>query len=537
MHDAVAHSANVAYFGRKGALARAKEADVVYAAGRAAVRECEATPPGPELLAKMLAARELPMDSTSRIALYGCWERQQSWNAAEQMATLSEAAGGTPSGQSDNWIMTDVAMLTGLSEHTIGTRFTAMRRTSVGLPVTWEALHTGQITTTHHFVIDQALKDADPAIAQKVEAIVIPKAIEKDWKPSQLRDAAVYVLLQLDPDGCEERASRARRTRSNVSFRAQEDMLATLYATGDAATVKAMHEEVEQQTDALRRAGDVRTLGELRVAVMAALIFGHELAPIVSDEPVDVATPSDDAVAEDGQPGCVPDQARASGTPRRTRRRTGAPQTLVVMPLTTLLGGQEPAELVGYGPITPAMARRIAGDSVLRRLVCDPLSGRPKDLGRTSYRPSTEMREWIAVRDRTCLFPGCRRPAHNCQVDHEEEWDRGGETSCDNCGLLCQRHHNYKTQKAWDLTRDADDNCRWESPHGFVWSRLAATYDVEPDPEPVGDAERLDLDALAALDPYPDDIPTPEPPLPVTDDDIDHDEWNRLFDSRWPKAG
>jgi hypothetical protein len=434
--------------------------------------------------------------------------------------------------------MSDIALLTGLSEHTVGTRFTAMRRTSAALPATWEALHAGQITTTHHFVIDQALKDADVAIAREVEAIVIPKAIEKDWKPSQLGEAARYVLLKKDPVGCEERAKRARRHRSGVSFRAQEDMLASLCATGDAATVKAMHAEIEAQTDALHRAGDQRPLGELRVAVMAALIFGEDLVPLTGDQPVapapEAAGGADDDAASEGARAADP----ATTSKRRTRRRTGAPQTLVVMGLPTLLGGDEPADLVGYGPITPEMARRVAADSVLRRLVCDPLTGRPKDLGRTSYRPSPELRDWLIVRDRTCLFPGCRRPAHYCQVDHEEEWDTGGETSCDNCGMLCQRHHNYKTQKAWDLVRGADEDARWESPHGFVWTRLAATYDVEPDPDPASAEERrLDLDALSDADPYSDDIPDPEPPTPVTDDEIDHDEWNRFWGTGWPKAG
>jgi hypothetical protein len=499
VHDTEIHAANVAYFGRDGALARATEADEAFAAGRAAVLDCEATPPGPELLAKILTARELPLDGASRITLYGCWERLQAWTAAEQMAALCDAAGGAPNRQSDSWVVTDVALSTGLSEHTIGGRLATTRFTSEALPVTWEALHRGQITTAHHYVVEQVLRDADVAVAQKVEGIVTPKAVANGWTPSQLRDATRYVLLKSDPDGCEERAARARKSRSDVTFRAQEDMLASLFVTGDAGTVKAMHEEVEQQAEAMRRAGDTRPIGELRVAVMAARIFGEELTPVVAEPEPDVATQEPDTpTPEPGPTAPMPDPTADEPGPDDTqqpappaRRRTGTPQTLVVMSLSTLLGGNEPAELVGYGPITPAMARRIAGDSVLRRLVCDPLTGRPVDLGRTSYRPSQEQRDWIAVRDRTCLFPACRRPAAHCDVDHEQEWDLGGATDCDNCGLLCRRHHNYKTQKGWDLTRTPDDTSRWDSPHGFVWWRPAATYDVEPDPDADRDTDRL----------------------------------------------
>lgn len=545
MHDSVAHSAYVAYFGRDDALARAAEADTVYAAGRAAVADCEATPPGPELLAKILAAREMAMDTASRITLYGCWERQMSWTAAEQMTMLSEAAGGTPQGESDAWVVSDVALSTGLSEHTIGSRFAMMRRTGAAMPVAWTALHAGQLTTAHHWVLDQVLREADPEVAGKVEAIVVPKAIASGWTPAQLRNAATFVLLQTDPQGCEERAARARRTRTDVSYRAQEEMLASLVATGDPATLKAIMEEVEQHAQALRRAGDPRGTGELRLAAMAALIFGTALTPETThdpeleaaDQPEAANEPAAAAGEELGDDQEPTDEPTASGS-QRPQRRTGVPQTLVVMSLSSLLGGTEPAELVGHGPITAAMARRIARDSVLRRLVCDPLTGRPVDLGRTSYRPSKQMRDWLAVRDRTCLFPGCRRPPWSCQVDHEQEWDAGGETSCDNCGLLCQRHHNYKTRKAWDLTRGSDDMSRWDSPHGFVWCRAAATYeDHLGDPDPDRDDERLlDLEVLEFdtldVDPYPDEIPLPDPPPPVDDDEIAYDQWNRAFSSR-----
>jgi hypothetical protein len=44
------------------------------------------------------------------------------------------------------------------------------------------------------------------------------------------------------------------------------------------------------------------------------------------------------------------------------------------------------------------------------------------------YRPPRSLRHLIAVRQRTCGFPGCRRPATRCDDDHTIPYHRGGRT-------------------------------------------------------------------------------------------------------------
>ena len=66
----------------------------------------------------------------------------------------------------------------------------------------------------------------------------------------------------------------------------------------------------------------------------------------------------------------------------------GKPLIQVVVPYSTLTGADEqPAELVGHGPIPASLAREAAADGVWRRLVTDPLSGTLLDHGRTTYHP------------------------------------------------------------------------------------------------------------------------------------------------------
>ena len=75
------------------------------------------------------------------------------------------------------------------------------------------------------------------------------------------------------------------------------------------------------------------------------------------------------------------------------------------------------------------------------------------------YQPTEVMREQIALRDRTCVFPHCNRVAHPVRqrrtgeyshdADHITAYDSGGETSTDNLACLCRLHHLLKTHTGW----------------------------------------------------------------------------------------
>lgn len=65
----------------------------------------------------------------------------------------------------------------------------------------------------------------------------------------------------------------------------------------------------------------------------------------------------------------------------------------------------------------------------------------------SAYRPSAGLRAFVEGRDGTCRWPGCRVPAHRCQLDHRVNYHEGGPTSSDNLASLCQHHHNIKTDK------------------------------------------------------------------------------------------
>ncbi|RCK68396.1 HNH endonuclease [Desertihabitans brevis] len=122
-----------------------------------------------------------------------------------------------------------------------------------------------------------------------------------------------------------------------------------------------------------------------------------------------------------------------------------------------------------------------------------------------AYRPTARMREQIALRDRTCVFPWCSRPAHpyplprrddavgveaeerwSVEDDHLVPWDFGGPTSSDNLAPLCRTHHRLKTFTGWRHTRTGPGCYDWTSPHGYRYRRHpdGGTTDLTPDTGP-----------------------------------------------------
>ncbi|WP_299278056.1 DUF222 domain-containing protein [uncultured Georgenia sp.] len=132
---------------------------------------------------------------------------------------------------------------------------------------------------------------------------------------------------------------------------------------------------------------------------------------------------------------------------------------------------QPVAELEGYGPVPPVVARAIAaGGGVWRRLVTDPVTEQVLDVGRTRYQPPAAIADHVRERDRTCIRPGCSTPARSCDLDHEHEWQHGGETSAANMGPLCTADHRIKSIGAFAVAHGTDRTYAWTTPtgHGYL---------------------------------------------------------------------
>ncbi|QSR29137.1 DUF222 domain-containing protein [Nocardioides sp. S5] len=121
------------------------------------------------------------------------------------------------------------------------------------------------------------------------------------------------------------------------------------------------------------------------------------------------------------------------------------------------------------------------------------------DLNQEKYSPGYDIpdriRERVVLRDRTCVFPFCSRPARGCDVDHVTEYDHDadaegrpqpGPTWTENLGALCRFHHRVKTHTAWRYDMVAPGVFEWTSPHGHRYRRdsTGTTALDPPDPKP-----------------------------------------------------
>jgi hypothetical protein len=82
--------------------------------------------------------------------------------------------------------------------------------------------------------------------------------------------------------------------------------------------------------------------------------------------------------------------------------------------------------------------------AVLRRGLLDKPYNTPSlplDIGYSDSIPA-HIRRAVLLRDRTCAWPRCGRPAVYCDVHHLRHKQDGGETSVANCVLVCQFHHD-----------------------------------------------------------------------------------------------
>ena len=174
-----------------------------------------------------------------------------------------------------------------------------------------------------------------------------------------------------------------------------------------------------------------------------------------------------------GAPAIDPTSDRSSGGLGAIRAHVQ-----VVVPVLTLLEKAERgASLHGQIPIDPETARRLAGDAPgWDRVLCDPVTGTVLEVDR--YTPRADQLRFLRARDQHCRAPGCRQPAHRCQVDHNHEHHEGGVTALGNLAHLCVRHHTLKSETEWTVRQLAGGSLEFRSPLGH-------TYHDDPPPRVV----------------------------------------------------
>ncbi len=119
-------------------------------------------------------------------------------------------------------------------------------------------------------------------------------------------------------------------------------------------------------------------------------------------------------------------------------------------------------DLDGIGPLARPVLEQLACDCTLTRVV--NAGSVILDMGRAVRVVTPAQRRALAIRDRHCQFPSCRRSAAWCDAHHIRSWLDGGTTDLDNLVLLCRRHHTLIHTTRWTITRAPTGGLRFTHP-------------------------------------------------------------------------
>jgi Domain of unknown function (DUF222) len=141
--------------------------------------------------------------------------------------------------------------------------------------------------------------------------------------------------------------------------------------------------------------------------------------------------------------------------------------------------------IVGAGIVPPVLL----ADLIARGATVTPLPT-PCTSAEPRYRPSTALDTFIRMRDLTCRYPGCDRPAITADIDHTLPHP-AGPTHPGNLKCYCRKHHLLKTfWPGWTDHQQPDGTIVLTTPSGHTYTTkpgatlLFPTWNVTTPPPP-----------------------------------------------------
>ncbi|WP_167288673.1 HNH endonuclease signature motif containing protein [Nocardioides seonyuensis] len=354
------------------------------------------------------------------------------------------------------------------------------------LPRLWAAVQSGQVPAWRARLVAEATAHASPALSMEAAGWIDAQvaAVAGKVGAAQLDRLVTEAITRFqldttDPD--DERSPGETRHLTiekdivsrcgTIAVNASLDLIDALdldhTLSHHAATLKTLGST--ESLDA-RRATALGHLARTQTSMDLAGLLGHE-----------------SSVVEDGQPPSVVEQSSVVEEARQRRLETPAARQLVLhIHLTAAAVGDGGISFDHLGRMEEGQrlllldqVRSWCGDSHTR-VVLKPVIDLNQPSRANGYAIPDRMRDHVILRDRTCVFPHCTRPARRCQVDHIEPYDHDaqaegrpqpGPTSTANLAALCTFHHRLKTHTGWRYTMVEPGVFEWTSPHGHRYLR------------------------------------------------------------------
>jgi Domain of unknown function (DUF222) len=308
------------------------------------------------------------------------------------------------------------------------------------LPAVGAALARGDIDVRRAWVLCNGTVHLDTATAREVIDSVIGEAPR--LTTGQLGAHLRRLCIEVDPEDAKRRYEEALDERHVVmdSTESGTGNLMILDVAADRAAMASAH--IDALARSLRTKGEVRTMDQLRADVAIDLLCG-----------------------------VVTGKASSRGS------------VTMHVDLTTLAELDDMAgELGGFGPVIADIARQVAKrqkSSQWNWILTHPESGMVLDTGTTRRRPTAAQQRRIRALNPTCVFPGCRMPAEQCDIDHRHPYAKGGPTTVGNLDVMCRHEHDRYPRFGWKRFRLPDGDYLWIS-------RLGHRYTTSGRPPPPG---------------------------------------------------
>ncbi|WP_406634118.1 DUF222 domain-containing protein [Pseudarthrobacter quantipunctorum] len=501
--------------------------------------------------------------------------------AVQVLAAATSLLNGPPSSPheataQERSLVAEVGCALVIGDRAAGALLAESHALTTSLPRTHAALGSGTISWAHaREMVNQAV-GLDRAGAAALEKHFLDPDTPRPAGAATIGEMPAYRFKakartwreRHHPESIEKRHAKGVADR-RVDYRPDQDGMAWLSACLPAHQAMAGWNRLNALARAAQGPDEPRTLTQIRADEFAEAILtsgssrgtgrgNGDTSSLHAGNSDWVSTGNGDGLGTSDGAGAGMDPAGLSSAVRA--------QVLVTVPIVALMGvTDEPAMLDGFGPIPPSMARDLVanGADSFHRVLVDPRDGAPLEIGRTSYRVTKAMRNWLRMRDGKCPFPGCNNNSLDNEADHLLAWQHGGTTGISNLGQPCPKHHKLRHSSGWTPTpathneppgwtspsgRDyKSEHQDWEPPHWpesvlsampaglnpgehhtgqapgvLPYPRMPAAQAcpaadlpyLEPPPEEPDDDNLIDLDDIPADDPLWDDFYALPPVLP-----------------------
>jgi Domain of unknown function (DUF222) len=468
------------------------------------------------------------------IGVVCAWDRVEAHAGARKLAAIAELARRNPVPEDEEFTADELANALAESRGRAGVLIDLAQTLQTRLPGTAAALDDGTISRYKAEIIARATALLDDAEARAAEDKVLDRAGR--LTPGGLRAAIAAAVMEVAPEKAKERREAAAKDARVERWAEDSGNAALMGCELPPDEVLAADQRITSWAKELRRAGLEGDMDVLRARAFLDLLVGKDSRPRQDaggggdgdgpgpegpDTPPPSAGPAYGAAGFAGRVTLTVPLATVTGLADRpgelggigpvdpwlardlARAAARNPKTTWCVTVT-----DEHGHAVGHGCARPEPSshRKRAGpgppgftftpasrDSppgvwrlrtpgpgpdliiALESLATDPCDHRHQARG---HDPGVRLKHLIQVRHATCTSPVCRRPAAQCDVEHNTPYEAGGRTCRCNTGPKCRHDHRLKQHPKWKVEQLPDGTFRWTTPSG-------RTYTTEPTRYPI----------------------------------------------------